>query len=779
MAEDPELKVLKELAKATQKSNDLLSEIRKDADRQAKLNAKMMGALIDNDPAAMREAMVEYSRGKSPVQDMELSDVGYQSQRIAQGRPQLGAKGFAQRLLTPQYFRPEKEIDYIGYRRALQLGEGGGGLGGFAERFGTKGYSLGAQIQQALVPFRPAGAAFATDEGDRMVYSGGKETLGSLSEEQRAALVDPQYVDQMQEAGLISPAQAKKVKRSLAARRKKLGYAEDKVLAPEELEGLKNVQTYQQTILGEVGNKGTALTKLKGLGGGLGEIAETLGGQTGFLGGGKAAALFDIGGGMMAGAKAIAGPVGIALTAAQMAYQGVDKLYGMNRAGASLGYGFSRNPLDFLMSGTGANVSLGRSIQTQMDALTSFGLSAEQTAAARAAVEGMGLGGRGNEKAYDSYYKSMTSVMENTGLDSQTLSPFYEQFMRAGGANKNIENLTKLLRDDLPKAANQSRQSLAQMAQTLQQATQVAMQSPYNVRTPFEVQRDVTQAFEAGAPKGMENIAAGGNMFVASMAARSRGTSIFQAMQNPEAMNIAAADLMRKTFGNMDGKSFDEYRKTDAGALKVMQVQAMTGMDVSTMSQIYSEGVTDFESAQALAEKFSSGNLGKMTGTRIAAGTFYDKKSGEWRTVDKAIDTRSQKIAGTNIDIYRNKGQAIEDYYKGKGVIKTIESALQSSGNKEEYDSFEKQLKEASTKQGDVAYNVIRKEAMKVAGDITKPGSGDGQITLSDEARRFFKLNFGPSPAKKTPNENYGPGRIATPQEIAASYGAPTTHRSS
>jgi len=695
--------------------------------------------------ARLTKAMLKFVSGEALPSDIQREHgndwLGMNSpdRRQSDQEPITTLRGIVGRLGTAQFMEGEKAVEMIGYRRGFQPG-----------RLSSM-YGWGELMRQAVVPFRPYGYPTAGEDGDRAAYSGG---MNRISLEDQGKLYDPNNATKLHELGIINDKEYELSKVSKAEYRK-----DEKTLRTGPVaEALRKAreETYRK-IVEKAWSKDSGIDISKALDDDvIGSAARSASGRIG-ISGRTGTAIFEAGGALMAGARAIAGPVAVAVQAAQYAYQGVDKLYGMgSRPAAALGYGFQTSPFS-----DASRTMMGRSFTTQLDALTSMGLSGAQTQAARDAVQGMGLGGRGQEKSYNEYYKSMVSTIENTQLGADVLAPFYEQFMRSGGQTSELDKLTKMLRDDLPKAAAASRMSLTQMAKTLQDVTDIAMQSPYNARTKTEIQQSAVNSFAFGAAKGTENIVAGTNAFVAAQAASNmgKGTSIFQAMQNPEQQQIAAVDLMMDTLGDMGNMSFAEFRQTDEGIWKTWMVERLTGLDVNTQAQIISQGPDDYRASQAMASRFNPNlSLTERTGKRIAGVLPIRGKAGK-----KAIEGREQFIIedgkSTGINIYQSTGKEVQKYYQDD--INVIKASLRD--NPEELAKFVSDVSSnRGGNQGDEMRQIIRAQAERLAQTATQ--KGDGQIVLSAEARRFFELNFDSAPASNTnANEKTGTGQLVAP----------------
>lgn len=452
---------------------------------------------------------------------------------------------------------------------------------------------------------------------------------------------------------------------------------------------------------------------------------------------------FSATGAVMTAAR-LAGPVGMALTAAQVAYGTGDALYAPTRAGAALGYGFTANPFDY-----GARVTTGRSLQTNYDALMSFGLSGKQTAAARGALEGMGVGGRGSEKTYNAYYRSMTGVMKETGLDAEQLAPFYENFLRSGNKNNEIMKLTDLLENDLPKAAASARMSLSDMAASITAATTAVAASPLNARTTSEIQASITNGM-IGAPKGTEGIAGGMNDYLAMrVATQNPGMSFLQARQESNLMQGEAASVLKEMAGDMTGEEFEEWRKTDQGLMMMPVLQTMTQLTPDQMQTIYNTGLDDYEGVQSALSELDDTNFKSSGENKKRKGTF--RKGLEWAAVGvmpsllgtnlgrDGEDTRSSIIKETGVDVFKASGSEIQEYYKQKGVYDQIRSGLEG----EDLQKFDEAMSDLTGKnEGNEVVDRLKEYAGKVSdtSDTNKEGTILGVFELSDDAKKLVKF---------------------------------------
>lgn len=618
------------------------------------------------------------SRGYNNIEDMYQAEYRRIS-RAGQSNRQ-GVGGFLRSLTAAQLPDPEGVLPSFSYGRAFSGGKT------------TQAFVLGALIKQAS-----SRGAYDPSTGARY---GGVEGRSQLS-------------------SMLGKGDLQVAERGI---RRILGLENDAFVTDQDVQSVLGMGA---DVSGLAENEKLTPAQQRVLGG----VAEQVRGSR--LGG----LAFNSGRALMAGSRLLAGPIGTAVTAAQQAYNYANLLYDPARSAAGLGYGFSANPFSY-----GASVSMGRSIQTRMDALFSMGISGQQTAAARSALEGMGVGGLGSERMYNQYYQSMTEVMKETQLDAGVLAPFYEQFLRQGGTEGEVAKLTKMLAEDLPKAATASRMSLQQMAQAVQQTTEAVYQSPYNMRTKSEISQSLIAAQTAGAPPGMMDIAGGANPLLTAQTATRLGTSYFSAMQQPAQLQITTAEMLRSTIGDMTGDQFAEYRLTDEGAFKVMMASAMTGMTVGDIQKLYEQGLSNFQAMSALTETFVGARTGKAKTekrkTLRAPSKFGSPVSGVDSIAVQDVTT-SQTLFGTDIDLYQDTGADIQREYAEP--IAAMRSILESQDPTKAAE-FEKTLNEMKSEQAIKAFDFLKEQSKEIA---NKSATGQsGTIDLSDEAKKYFRLTF-------------------------------------
>jgi hypothetical protein len=735
-SDDALVKVIKELRSQVQNLSTAIKTLSGNVDEQKDALQKVPAAKLRMYERAAKEEGFVTPSGRADLKRY-AKDRGYDSiselwqeeyTRISRAGGS-GVSGLFKTLMASGLPDPEKALPFASFGRAFS----GGGT--------TRAYAFGELIRQASVRYRPEGSKAYDAQGRMIPYSSGVG-LGALSPEQKQAILAPGVLDDLilnQEVTGDPKLRARQIK-----------------LAKGEFRTAEGAGKAREDIVNHLLGRGQSLEMLMNSESPLiRSAAKTLSSGTGVMGalGGLASRVgFGAGGALMGGARLLSGPIGTAITAGQVAYDAANTLYDPARSAAGLGYGFSYNPFS-----AGAQVSMNRSLQTRMDALFSMGLSGQQTAAARAALEGMGVGGPGSENMYGEYYKSMTDVIEQTQLDTSALAPFYEQFLRQGGTEDELGKLTKMLRDDLPKAAAASRMSLQQMAQAVQQTTEAVSQSPYNMRTKTEISQALISAQAAGAPPGMMGIAGGQNALITAQTASRLGVSYFSASQQASQLQITAAETLKQTVGDMTGDEFAEYRLTDQGALQVMVASSMTGLSPDDMQKLYDQGLNDFQGASALTGAFSDTQLGKARTKKVPV--FAGRYGGRGGNIPTRDVVTSQMIRGKNVDLYRSTGSDIQSLYEEP--ISTIESALKAQ-DPNAYEDFQKQLDELGGKQGIETWNLLKKYSQDIGANTSKD-SKDGTIDLSDEAKKYFKLSFGSDYVDSNPptdRYNYGGTKV-------------------
>lgn len=716
-------------------NRDGLEKVLNDLVQQVKDLAEKVGVLGTNQKEVLdasrrgkvdQKALYQTVRSMNPgMTDDEVRDlVEMQTRRIDQGG--AGFSGIYNRLMTAQFPSGEEAVSLLGYGQTF-------GRGRIA-----RAYGLGALIQQAFSPQQGISRkelGVSQSELDQILGLG-RTDRGNVN---RARALDPSVEAALRTVDVSGSSQVRTAYEKL--------FGDNPVTSPKAI--ANNRQILMDALLNQGGSGFAALAESENpLVRGLANRGAAL--ANGRVGG----AMFRAGGQIMMGARALAGPISAAVTAGQAAYSAINTLYDPARSAAGLGYGFSANPFS-----EGARVSMGRSLQTRLSAL-SFGLSGQQTAAARAAVEGMGLGGPGQEGAYNQYYRSMTDVMQETQLDANILAPFYEQFMRQGGGADEVQQLTKMLSVDLPKAAAASRMSLQGMAEMIQRTTQAVAANPFAAagRTEAEISQTLMSAAQSGGPPGMQAIAGGTNPLVVAQTAARLGTGYFTAAQEAGQLQATTVDILRRFLGDMSPEEFEAYRKTEQGAIQIMTVGAMTGLSNTDIQKVYDIGLDDYAASSVLGEKFAEGNLSEAK-KEIKDKTAYDVYSAIGGVFGIEPDkskfgevTTSQTIKGTGFDLYAQSGADLRRMY-GED-IKAMESALANMGG-DELKNFQDKLAELQDQKAIETWKLLQDTSRKISGEATRDEKVEGLIDLSDEAKRYFKLEFSSgSPSDYPPNNN-------------------------
>lgn len=660
------------------------------------------------------------------------------------GRQGGGPRGFARSILEAQMPDPKEALGIYGYQQAIRGSRA------------SKAYALAEMFRGSLAPNAPIGADPYTysatgDVTGLRAYSGGN--FSDLSRSQQAALYQaPEFARRVQgiseeEVAAMSRADRVAYKQYMAAGAALL---DPNLSAAErgEHHRLRNIAALR--LGSRIFAQGESLQEFASASPAAASAVQELGGMGGRMG--TALGFGFRGAGLvMAGAR-LAGPVGMAIQAAETAYRGADALYGPTRQAAALGYGFSYNPINY-----GAQVAMGRSLETQATALTSFGINGQQALAARRTLEGIGVGGPGNERMYNSMYSSMTDVIKGTQLNAQELAPFYEQFVRSGGQPNEVSQLTKMLRDDLPKAAAAARMSLSEMAQSIAQTSAAASQSPLNTRTQFQLSQTITNSMMAGAPKGTEGIAAGQNDYLAARVASNQNMSFLQAREQGGLMQAEAASVLQDIIGNMSGDQFQDFRQTDEGRMKTMIASQMTGMTVEQMQQLFETGLGKYQNAQTVMNavdpsRFRTKDSGsppksnsQMLGEKVLAGSLNTAIPGAGFMAEalglgkQNEDKRSSVILGSGgIDIYKASGKVVSNYYEKEGVLDKLRSSL----NEEDLQKFNEDLASLSEDKGNKVVDLIKDTAQKVTKTEDNKNGPEvlGLFDLSDDAKKLIKF---------------------------------------
>ena len=691
------------------------------------------------------------------------------------------SSSFVGRAMGAQFPRGEQALSLLAYSRAAR--------GGIPSR----AYGLGELLKMQAVQNRPVGAPLYAPGGGRMAYSSGSS--GGLSRSQREALYSPEGLGSLGTEDFLSSL-SEEEQRAFSILQRPMDYSvpsskkEAKakeaawsareraraLLKPEALIGKgKNVTGLLESSSPELQGLGRTLS---GRGPGMLSNLPLIGSRLGALGE-SGGLLFGAGEMLQMGAR-LAGPIGWAVGAGTMVgkglYSGGMALNAFNREGAALGYGYGG------VLGQGAQTSLQRSIETSgVGAFASygFGLSGQQLSQARSSLEGMGVGGPGQEKRYGSYFSSMADVMKNTGLSANTLAPFYEDMLRTGGAPGEIESLTKLLRDELPQAANSSRMSLEAMAQSITKTVGALSSSPYNAATKPQLTQALIGTAGFGVPAGLQGVASGSSLIADSIAMSQFNLSPFQLSTHPAERQMAAVEFMMNRLpkgATKDAESFFQYQNTKAGAANIAILSAQAQINPDTMKDIINRGPKDVLAGLGLAATFNNSMKGDLTikrfnekdvnrvmqrlyeitggssdPARIAAAVaslsprdrqIYKEQSPSFQ---KGTDSenglkygeisRHQNLIEPNgkvVNLYGVSGKSIEqDYSK---VINTIKNSLRGDDLKK----FNEGLKTHESGLGVGMYDYIQKAAAKLSKDATQT-SGD---TLTISADNWLKDKF-------------------------------------
>lgn len=678
-------------------------------------------------------------------------------QRIARAKPGFG--GFVSRLTDAQFPEGDRAVALIGYQRSF--------MGGKASRI----YGVGELIRQSATRFKPVGGdAYDPSTQQQHLYSGGTGSWETLSIEEKDEILTSSGFHEVATFHVNTP-EFDELPEDV-----QLSFIEyDDAVQKGDKAGMKLhgalIAPYVLTrsrLLSPLRNNPKATLAYN-------RAVAKLSGQTGFVGT-VSRAIFGSGGALMAASRFVVGPIGVATAIGVGAYSAVDRMYEPARSAAGLGYGMGYNPF-----ATGTQVSLGRSLGSRFAALTSFALSGKQAAEARAALEGIGVGGPGSESTYNQYYRSMTDVIKNTQLGADELAPFYDAFKRGGGEANEIAALTKMLRDDLPEAAARSRQSMSAMAAAILQASDAVFQAPFNARTSFEIQRTITSSMAAGGVEGSEGIAGGMNAFLAARVASNTGMSFLAAREEGGLMQAEAVKIMQEMMGNMSGEEFENYRKTERGRQMTFVIENMTGLNVNQQQRIYDIGADRYIAAQELSNAFDTtakgvapksrkellmerglvGLLGagggnNPTGT-LAAAYLRGKGIGK-----QYPDAGLSEYISPNIDLYNSSGATVVDYYRQEGIIAQIRKA--HSDDNDALKRFNTELRELEISGSGVEARDYLRDAARSIADVTPdPNVGIlGLIDLTEDAKKLFKKNWGSSdsPVDSVPNESVGPGRV-------------------
>lgn len=750
---------------------------REAADRVRQINDGMKAGIISEQQGARMLAAVESSLGEAVISQEDLI---------------FSSRTFIGRALSSQFPTGEHALPLLAYSRAAQ--------GGRAAR----AYGLGELLKMQAVANRPVGAPLYAPGGGRAGYSKGTEGLSgaeaellysqqglqelgksptfldSLGGKQLQAYDNLLKIYEKARGGPLDEKQAGKVSalRQVLDLNALVGRGQD-------VTGLlESSRPELQSIGRSLSGQGPGLlSKIPGVGSRLGAA-----GRAGSL-------LFGAGEALQMGAR-LAGPIGWAVAGGLTAYEAGKMLYAPNRSGASLGYGYG-GPF-----GEGAQTAFGRSIQTTGAAAFlnyGYGVSGTQLKEARSSLERMGVGGPGQENRYNAYFRSMADVMKNTQLSADTLAPFYENVLRAGGAPEEIEKLTKLLKDELPEAANSSRMSLQQMAESVTKTVDTLASSPFNAATKPQLTQAVIGTAGFGVPQGLQSVGAGGSVLADAMAMSMYGIKTpFALSTHPAEREMAAVQMMIDFLPKSATKNelgFFRYQNTDEGPPNIAMLGRMLNITPDTMNDIISRGPKDVLRGLGMAATLNPVRRGPLEVKRFSDDDinainkkiqdYVDANGGDPRLLEQAKaqltpqerfireqweaknlpgekmpagvtkygeTSRSQLLiepSGKEIDLYKVSGKSIERDYKD--VIKTIQESLK--GDSRRLQEFNERISDRRGGLGIRMYDEIERWAKAISKDATQSGSDTLTIKADDWLINKFKFVFhseGPHPGTTT-----------------------------
>lgn len=234
--------------------------------------------------------------------------------------------------------------------------------------------------------------------------------------------------------------------------------------------------------------------------------------------------------------------------------QTIDRAYTYQTQGAGMGYGFNLN-----MVGGGASEMATRQFQAFGTSLRP-GLTRAQVQEIRNTIEASGYGQAGQEYAYDQIFSAMSDITQQTGgrLSASSQMQVAEMFLRSGRAADSMQDLVKLLSEDLPAAANSSRMSLEGMHSMLMNTTQ-QLQSNFfmgSSLTGAQIYERTATAMSSGAQPAEGMLMGGANDMLSYRAAGLANMNVDAFQQSPTApfyRGMAIDELISQYFRRPDG----------------------------------------------------------------------------------------------------------------------------------------------------------------------------------------------------------------------------------
>lgn len=450
--------------------------------------------------------------------------------------------------------------------------------------------------------------------------------------------------------------------------------------------------------------------------------------------------------------------------AGQLAVKGLDKLYAPAGMAAGLGYGYER------IGGYPSPFSAGAVEMVRQQALARMqtlrpGLSGPQVAEMQSTIEGMGYRQAGQGDVYRGLMDAMGQITQGTGgrLATSAQADVFQMALRSGqptgrGAS-DFQELVKLLRDDLPAAANASRMSLNQLHGSLMKTVEQVQQNPFNTLTPLQNYQRTLTAYGSGAQPQIAGLMAGQNQLLDITAATMSGQSLARLQYSPFAAaerQGAIQNIVQRMFPGV-GSRADLLRlqrdDPDTFARRMMQLQ-MYGMDEQALFGYFNQNNRNVQAASILGglSQFEEVTKGKVvTGKKselLNAATFgiFGDQGIASAIGDKQVVGESVIGPGGFEGDPNRRGSARELYTRNQ---KYIEEAMRNMSSGER-SSFNERLQQVLQSNGSATD--LQSLFKETQGKISKKEAGEQsagrnvKVTISldpnTEAYRNLNINY-------------------------------------
>ena len=444
-----------------------------------------------------------------------------------------------------------------------------------------------------------------------------------------------------------------------------------------------------------------------------------------------------------------------AVSAARTAVGTIDKMYSRGRVSAGLGYGFDyNNPLIF---GGGQFQMLQRDLKSKFTAFRP-GLNTEDVNAIRTTIEGSGFGQSGQEGAYSDIFNMMGDVTQKTGgaLAPGQIMQIAELSMRSGRSSNSMKELTKLLGDELPRAANASRLSIGKMHEQLMSTVQQISQNPFNTSSGADIYRRSVSALNTGAQPAIGGLLAGNNQMLDYLTASRTGESMARSLVNPFGAYNREQTIKQMIQQQLPGvNTLEDFNRLSVNNPdKIFAVQAYLrnfGIDENALPAFFSQNNNAVSAAALLGGLADTKSFRDSTGTALqVSGKNLDPNSREAQIAARAkatnpgdraktVDTGGLVSIAGNTEVDPNvPGSASKVLANNREKIEQLRQLLTDEQRKD----FDAKLKDlGSTGTATDLTKMFKETQANISQKNAEDQSNGVTISLDPNAAALFSLN--------------------------------------